>query len=58
MLSLQLDPRGTGLELQTKQPNEFYDELPSIILNENVPITGFSSPDNNLESIFKYLVKA
>lgn len=56
VLSVQMDPRGTGVEIQTRQPNEFYDELPGIILDEKIPIDGFSSPDNNLESIFKYLV--
>lgn len=56
VLSIQMDPRGTGLEIQTRQPNEFYDEMSAIILKEKIPIDGFSSPDNNLESIFKYLV--
>ena len=56
ILSVQIDPRGNGLEVQTRQPNEFYDEVPGMILDEKIPIEGFSSPDNNLESIFKYLV--
>ncbi|HWD37265.1 MAG TPA: ABC transporter ATP-binding protein [Fimbriimonas sp.] len=57
VLSVQMDPRGAGLEIQTRQPNEFYDSVPSMILEEDIPITSFSSPDNNLESIFKYLVE-
>jgi ABC-2 type transport system ATP-binding protein len=56
VLSVQIDPRGTGLEIQTREPNKFYDELPGMILDEKVQVDGFSSPDNNLESIFKYLV--
>jgi ABC-2 type transport system ATP-binding protein len=56
ILSVKIDPRGDGLEVQTRQPNEFYDELPQMILDEKIPIEGFSSPDNNLEAIFKYLV--
>ncbi len=56
VLTVQIDPRGNGLEIQTREPNQFYDQLPSMILEEKVPIAGFSSPDNNLESIFKYLV--
>jgi ABC-2 type transport system ATP-binding protein len=58
VLSVQIDPRGTGLELQTKQPNDFYEAIPQLILDEHIPITGLSSPDNNLESIFKYLVES
>jgi ABC-2 type transport system ATP-binding protein len=46
-----------GLELQVREPNVFYDALVPIAVDEGIPITGFSSPDNNLESIFRYLVK-
>jgi ABC-2 type transport system ATP-binding protein len=56
VISAQIDPRNNGLEIQTRQPNEFYNVIPSLILEEGIAIDGFSSPDNNLESIFKYLV--
>ena len=54
VLSVQVD--ANGLELQTREPNSFYDSLEPIVSQENLPITGFTSPDNNLESIFRYLV--
>jgi len=54
VLSVKMD-RG-GIELQTREPNSFYDALEPIAVGEGLPITGFSSPDNNLESIFHYLV--
>ena len=54
VLSLQFDR--DGLELQTREPSKFYDALPNLVLDEGIPVTGFSSPDNNLESIFRYLV--
>ena len=54
VLSVQFDR--DGLELQTREPSKFYDALPSLVLDEGIPLTGFSSPDNNLESIFRYLV--
>jgi ABC-2 type transport system ATP-binding protein len=54
VLSIQVDR--DGLELQTREPNSFYDALNPIVTEEGLPITGFSSPDNNLESIFRYLV--
>ena len=52
--SVQFDRN--GLELQTREPSRFYDEIPGMVLDEGIPVTGFSSPDNNLESIFRYLV--
>jgi ABC-2 type transport system ATP-binding protein len=54
VLSVQFDR--DGLELQTKEPSKFYDALPGLVLDEGIPVTSFSSPDNNLESIFRYLV--
>ncbi|MBN9501874.1 MAG: hypothetical protein BGO01_09655 [Armatimonadetes bacterium 55-13] len=53
---LSINVERDGVELQTKEPRQFYDALPELVLDENVPIRGFSSPDNNLESIFQYLV--
>ena len=58
VLSIQFDVRGHGLTVQTKEPDLFYSEIPKMILDEGLAIDTFSSPDNNLESIFNYLVKA
>ncbi len=44
-----------GIELQTREPDQFYNYLPALV-EDGLPIAAFSSPDNNLESIFKYLV--
>lgn len=53
---LSMDFTRTGLEIRTRQPNVFYAELSNLMLDHNVPVEAFSSPDNNLESIFRYLV--
>lgn len=58
VLNVQMDPRGDSLEIQTKEPGLFYDQIPNLVLEHNLVISGFSSPDNNLESIFRYLVEA
>jgi len=58
VLNVQFDPRGQSVEFQTKQPNDFYDAIPALILDDRLPIDSVSSPDNNLESIFRYLVEA
>ncbi len=57
VVSLQFDPAGNALELQTRQPALFYEFLPSLSLEHGLPIEGFSSPDNNLEAVFRYLVE-
>ncbi len=54
VLSVEFDR--SGLELQTREPSQFYDALPTISREHGLAVTGFSSPDNNLESIFRYLV--
>ena len=56
VLNIQFDPRGDALELQTRETGKFFDQIPSLVLDDGLEITGYSSPDNNLESIFKYLV--
>lgn len=56
--NVRFEPNGKALELQTKEPDKFYDYLPTLTLDENLPISGFSSPDNNLEAVFRYLVDA
>lgn len=58
VLNVQFDPRGDALELQTREPGQFYDYLPQLVIDEGLQIDGFSSPDNNLEAIFRYLVEA
>lgn len=58
VLNVEFDPRGDSVEIQTKEPDQFYDQIPRLILDQKLAIDSFSSPDNNLESIFKYLVEA
>jgi len=57
VLSLQFDPLGRALLLEVREPDSFYAALPSLVLDEGLPIHGFSSPDNDLESVFRYLVQ-
>jgi ABC-2 type transport system ATP-binding protein len=40
-----------------REPDAFYDRLAQIVLEDDLKITGFGSPDNNLESVFRYLVE-
>ncbi len=58
VLSLKMAPHLDGIEVETREPDQFYDLLPRLMLDEGLQINGFSSPDNNLESVFQYLVEA
>ena len=58
VLGVEMDARGTGIEVRTKEPDTFYDALGNLILEDGIPVGAFHSPDNDLESIFKYLTSA
>ena len=57
VLSARLNnAEATGLEIETHAPDLFYTQFPDIVLEYGFEVTRFESPDNNLESVFKYLV--
>lgn len=58
VVSLTFDPSGDALELEVKDADSFYESLSGFVLEDNLRVRGFTSPDNNLESVFKYLVNA
>ena len=58
VIGVEMDPRGEGLEVRTKEPDAFYDALGSLMLDDGLPVGTFHSPDNDLESIFRYLTSA
>jgi ABC-2 type transport system ATP-binding protein len=54
VISLGFGPEGEWLTVQTSRPDEFYGALPEAALAAGV--TEMYSPDEDLESVFKYLV--
>ena len=42
---------------ETVKPEEFYRRIPAMVLEEQVDVDELSSPDDNLEAVFEYLVK-
>jgi len=44
------------LEIETRQPDRFYAQFQDLALANDFTIDRFSSPDNNLEAVFRYLV--
>ncbi len=58
VLSVEVSSTNDEIEIRTKEADKFYDALPAIALEDSIKIYGFESPDNNLESVFQYLVEA
>jgi ABC-2 type transport system ATP-binding protein len=57
VLSVRFDPVKPGtLEIETSAPELFYTQFPEIVLEHGFMVSSFESPDNNLESVFRYLV--
>ncbi|MGD8897334.1 MAG: ABC transporter ATP-binding protein [Acidobacteriota bacterium] len=54
VLSLSFGPEGEWVTVQTARPDEFYGALPDAALDAGV--TEMYSPDDDLESVFRYLV--
>ena len=57
VVSARIDEKNDEIELEVRDPNAFYASLSKLVLEEHMPILSFSSPDNNLESVFQYLVE-
>ena len=55
--SLTFDRDGSALQLEVREPASFYDAFGEIVLREELDIAHISSPDNNLEAVFGYLVE-
>ena len=57
VLSVELDDKKSeSLVVQTRNPAEFYNLFPDVVINDGFIVNSFGSPDNNLESVFRYLV--
>ncbi len=46
-----------GVMVETRAPDDFYGRLPKLYLDEGLTIKSVYSDDDNLEAVFKYLVK-
>lgn len=45
-----------SVEVETRNPEAFYTQFPDVVLDRGFVVSGFDSPDNNLEAVFRYLV--
>jgi ABC-2 type transport system ATP-binding protein len=58
IVNIEYDPDGKSVEIKTREPDRFYTAFAELVLEHRLPIIGFVSPDNNLESVYQYLVEA
>jgi ABC-2 type transport system ATP-binding protein len=57
VLALRLDPEDpNAVEVETRQPGEFYSRLPALILSNEWEVESLRSPDDHLESIVRLLL--
>jgi ABC-2 type transport system ATP-binding protein len=58
VLSLSFDrQKPDRMEVETAAPDDFYSQIAQIVLDKGLEFRTFTSPDNNLEAVFNYLVK-
>jgi ABC-2 type transport system ATP-binding protein len=58
LLSISFSEEASQVRLETRDPERFYELLVNLVLDENAAIDEITSPDDNLESVFHYLVGA
>ena len=58
IVSIKFDRSGESIQLEVHEPSAFYNGLATAVLESGLSIRGLCSPDNKLESVFKYLVEA
>jgi ABC-2 type transport system ATP-binding protein len=57
VIDINIDDKQNHLKVQSKEPEKFYQNLVAAIVENGFNVTYIDSPDDNLQSVFKYLVK-
>jgi ABC-2 type transport system ATP-binding protein len=57
VVSVRFHPEGNALTIESRKPDEFYERLPGILLSREIELEEITSPDDNLQAVFHYLVK-
>jgi len=52
-----IEMQGEELVVGVSDPNSFYNELPKLALTESIQISKIAATDEDLESVFRYLVR-
>ncbi len=57
LVSIRFHTDGNALTVESRQPDEFYERLPDLMLRHDIELEEITSPDDNLQAVFHYLVK-
>lgn len=57
VVDINVEDKQNYLKVQSKEPDKFYQNLVTTIVEKGFDVTYIDSPDDNLQSVFKYLVK-
>ncbi len=55
--SIELRPDRLGMYVRVDRPEEFFDSLPQLVTETNCELERVESLDDDLESVFRYLVR-
>lgn len=53
---VRVDLEGDGVSIETESPDRFYSEFPRLVVETGVEVRRLYSPDDNLDSVFRYLI--
>jgi ABC-2 type transport system ATP-binding protein len=57
VVTLRIHSDENALTVESRQPDAFYERLPDLLLRHEVELEEITSPDDNLQAVFHYLVK-
>ncbi len=57
VVSVRFHPEGNALTVESRRPDAFYERLPELLLSREIDLEEMTSPDDNLQAVFHYLVK-
>jgi ABC-2 type transport system ATP-binding protein len=56
VVSIRRGETADELVVETRHPDRFHNRLTDLILAEDISVEALSSPDDNLQAVFDYLV--
>jgi len=54
--SVRFHPEDGGLTVESRKPDDFYRRLPALMLDHDIDLDQITSPDDNLQAVFHYLI--
>jgi ABC-2 type transport system ATP-binding protein len=57
VVSVRFNADGGALTVESRKPDAFYERLPDLILSNEIDLDEITSPDDNLQAVFHYLVR-